>query len=287
MIWSTFGRRWVALPGASAAFALIQSFVTALIREKLTGNRTYYVRTDGSDSNTGLADSSGGAFLTIQKAVDTCLEGIDFAGYDVTIQVRSGTYTAGVTFAGRHTGSGTLTLVGDTTTPGNVIISTTSATAVNLDNGASVILGGFKLQTTTSGNCISVLHLSYLQITGAMEYGACASVHISCQRESEIVISANYTISGGALIHWQGNSVCIFVCVGRTITLTGTPAFSNQFAIATNVGVVVVSGNTFSGAATGTRYSVTINGVINTGGGGATYLPGDVAGAAATGGQYI
>ena len=61
-------------------------------RELLTANRTYYVRTDGSDGNTGLANTSGGAFLTIQKAIDTAAA-LDLSVYNVTIQLADGTYT--------------------------------------------------------------------------------------------------------------------------------------------------------------------------------------------------
>ena len=63
-------------------------------REVLTANRTYYVRTDGSDSNDGLANTAGGAFLTIQKAINI-VSALDIGTYTVTMQVGAGTYTAG------------------------------------------------------------------------------------------------------------------------------------------------------------------------------------------------
>lgn len=73
----------------------------------------YYVRTDGSDSNTGTANSSGAAWLTIQKAATTMS-----AGDSVTVaagtypervsSVRAGTLGNPITF----TASGTVTMRG-------------------------------------------------------------------------------------------------------------------------------------------------------------------------------
>ncbi|TKT73671.1 DUF2793 domain-containing protein [Afipia massiliensis] len=68
-------------------------------REVLTANRTYYVRTDGSNSNDGLSNASGGAFLTLQKAIDI-VAALDLSIYNVTIQVGSGTYTSGAAVNG-------------------------------------------------------------------------------------------------------------------------------------------------------------------------------------------
>ncbi len=52
----------------------------------------YYVRKDGSDSNLGTTDSAGGAWLTIQKGVNTAVGGD-------TVNVREGLYSENVTSA--------------------------------------------------------------------------------------------------------------------------------------------------------------------------------------------
>lgn len=258
------------------------AYVDTASREKLTADRTYYVRTDGSNSNTGLANTAGGAFLTIQNAINTVL-GLDISTFAVTIQVGAGTYTAGASLSVPFVGSGTVTLQGDTGTPSNVVISTAGA-CVHVGGGV-LYVGGFKLTSSTT-YCLNATTAGQISVNGAMEYGTAAVAHVHASYAGQIVLGANYTISGGALYHWwsetAGGSIA---CIGRTITLTGTPAFT-AFANADIVAQIVPVLNTYSGSATGSRYSATNNGVIATFGAGATALPGNAAGSTATGGQY-
>jgi hypothetical protein len=119
-----------------------------------------------------------------------------------------------------------------------------------------------------------------------VDFGSGVDQQVRADDGGMVEITGNYSISGNAGSHWiavQGQ----VRCQGRTITLTGTRAFSAAFAEAQDPGLVIVDGNTFSGAATGKRYNAVSNGVIRTNGAGANYLPGDAAGTTTTGGQYI
>lgn len=258
-------------------------------REVLSANRTYYVRKDGSDSNTGLADTSGGAFLTIQKAVDIA-GGLDLSIYNVTITVRAdgGTPYASVLLK-TLVGAGGATISGDTTTPSNVGITTSTAStdAVNADGiKGSWTLEGVKFTTTGSGRHGVNVTNSRVNF-GVVDFGACISNQLSVSQAGLAVFNANYSITGGAAIHWDARIGSIIQCVGRTITITGTPAFSTAFCSATKLSMANVPSNTFSGSATGTRYTGSENSVVYSNAAGATYLPGNAAGSTATGGQYI
>lgn len=251
-------------------------------REMLTANRTYYVRTDGDDSNDGLVNNAGGAFATIQKAIDA-VAALDLSIHDVTIQLgNAGTY-AGATVSAPFVGGpgSSVTLAGDTGSPGSYVLSS----KLRVENCGQIAVQGVDFTSSDWG--IDVENLGLCLVTGTVIFGACSSGHMQCQGKATIKVTANYTIDGGAPWHILCGRHGYWSGTGLTITLTGTPAFSTEFANTGHLSFIDIYSNTFIGSATGVRYVVNLNSEIFTAGGGATYLPGDSAGSTATGGLYV
>ena len=247
-------------------------------REVLSADRTYYVRTDGSDSNNGLANTSGGAFLTIQKAINV-VGGLDLGIYNVTIQVGSGTFNGAITVGAPWVGFGSVTLLGDTTTPANVVLSVTSSDLITALNYGRLNVAGLKFTTTTSGSALAALVNGSITITGKCDFGACATAHMLCASGGTITcISRAYNITGGAAYHVYCQAMPGVTIFGTTITISGTPNFSSQTVVATNNGYVRWASNSVSGSATGVRYAATAGGQIQTDGGGTSVIPGNSAG---------
>lgn len=267
-------------------------------RTKLTSALTLYVNgSTGSDSNNGL--TSGSAFATIQHAINVLQQNYDLNGQAVTISIADGTY-APVYISGPFIGdnrpsadtntSPLVTLSGDTTTPTNCsIASTTSASALTVVHGARINIQGFSL-SSTSGNGIYAAYGSLVFLTGAVNFGACSGTQtsqIAAFDSATVRILANFTVSAGApsFVH-VGYSGCV-EAIGITGTFNGTPAYSFYTAYADTLGMIAFNGCTLSGSATGTRYAISSNAVADTYGAGANFFPGSVAGTTSTGGQYI
>ncbi len=88
---------------------------------------------------------------------------------------------------------------------------------------------------------------------------------------------------------WGQNGGTVFINPGITVTFTNNVAFTSAFAYANMLGNITAPGVTYSLGAftvTGTRYTALMNAVMQTGGGGANYFPGTIAGSVATGAQY-
>jgi hypothetical protein len=261
-------------------------------REALTADRTYYVRTDGSDTNTGLANTSVGAFYTIQKAIDVACS-LDGGIYNITIQIEDGSYsvTTGVickTFIGSS-----ITIQGNATTPDNVVLTFPSAqTGFTLNGVQGYIFKNFKIVGTGSNaSAINAINGSRFYFSG-INYGVGWQRHNRLFNQAICEVIGGYKISGGCLNHWYlyGNaSVHLPFSVTATITLIGTPAFSGSFASVNDVSWILQYSPswTYSGSATGVRYVVSGNGVLNTLGGGTGYLPGNSITPPVSGGQYL
>lgn len=246
-------------------------------RELLQANRTYYVSANGSDTNTGISSLS--PYATIQKAVDTVCNNLSLMGYTVTIQVADGTYTTSVMLKPLPDYGGII-IQGNATNPSNVVISTTSANCFNaVTPRCSYIIKDMKLQTATSGGGLSVSQGAYIAF-GNLVFGASAGTHIYCDN-SRLSCISNYTISGSAPYHFLAYYAGVITVASKTITITGTPSFT-QFAVASYGAVMNLTGNTYSGSATGTYYYVSQNGVIASG----VQLPGNAAGTVHQGGTY-
>lgn len=297
---ASFTRTWRYVPVGTMQEV---DLAGAAPREVLSANRTYYVRSDGSDSNTGLANTSGGAFLTLQKAWDTLLL-LDTNGYTVTIKC-TGSFTKGIYIAKAWSGGGRVIIEGDTATPANATIAqSTTHSGAGVGAGAIFLIdallpavlriAGFKLSTSGSGTASILLAASGTVEVGGLDLAGNASVY-----EGTIALAApgakmifapaygNITISGNMGCWLQVSSPgAQAIFYSQTITLTGTPVWG-WIGVYVARGVADMGSLTFSGSATGTRYYVTQNGIIDTSGGGASYLPGNSSGSAVAQGQYI
>lgn len=259
------------------------------MREVLTANRTYYVRTDGSDSNDGLSNTSGGAFALPQKALDLVFGTLDLGGFNVDIQLGAGTYTGNFAVNSPQVGAGTITIKGDTTVANtaNYVLASVSGVALSVSGfGTKLAVQGFEIR---GADGISVTNGGYISFSGYMRFGACSGSHTRANNGTIDTMQQPIGIAGGATSCLRASPNGYLNAFGSAITiLTGTWNFSTAFALADRGSVLSCSGTTFTltGTATGARYDVSTNAVIYTAGGGASFFPGNSAGVSATGGQY-
>ena len=289
LCWDTANSALYVCTGTGTAATAVW---TPAARPRLTANRTYYVRTNGSDANAGLANTAGGAFLTIQKAVDTAY-GLDFNGFTVTVQVADGTYAGTVKAARPFTGAGAagFQILGNPAAPGNCTLTAANDAPLDFRNGACGAVGGFTLVSTGAGGAgvYAGGPGTLVTVAAPVVFGGIAGgtgTALNATTFATIYVNANVTFTAGCGIGVAALSGLVQVS-NVTVTLAGTPAFSYYFASANNCGVVVFRSVTFAGAATGVRYSAVTNAVIDTAAAGAAYLPGGTAGTTATGGQYV
>jgi hypothetical protein len=256
-------------------------------RETLTANRSYYVRTDGSDSNNGLANTSGGAFLTIQKAIDTACA-LDLSIYNVTIYVADGTYSGAISLK-PYLGTGPITIIGNTATPENCLLKGSGARISAGSTFATYQMRGFETQTVTSGNSIGLGGIGILELNN-WRFGPCAGSHIRADKGAQVSGRlGSFRIAGDAAYFAIAGYSAGIDFNSATISLDASVTFTAT-AYAQYMALVNFQQATFSLGAysvTGQRYNSTGNSLISSGGGGANFIPGSTAGTTSAGGTYL
>lgn len=268
------------------------SFSLSVMRERLLTARTYYVRTDGNDSNTGLVNNAAGAFLTITHAVATVQRNLDIAGQNVTIQVGNGTYAESVDFSTPVVGascSGQLQIIGDTTTPSNVIVSGTAFGFRTLGPGPDWLVRGFRI-VTSAGPALYAHAGGWMRFSN-IETGTCGDANgilFQADHQGILEMQGNASVTANAGYVLFANSGAYILGASGAMTLVGTPTISNYFVYASDGSRVRWVGPTFSGSATGTRFYSDLNSVIVCSSGVPnTFWPGNANGTTATGGQSV
>ncbi len=149
---------------------------------------TYYVRTDGNNSNTGLANTSGGAWLTIQKAATTMTSGD-------SVQVQAGTYNEriAVTVSGASSNSW-INFVGN----GQVVCRGFDLTAVSY-----IRLIGFEITHTNATYSYGIRFIS----------GVCSHI--------DIIDNYIHEIQEGGVRMESASSVSWMTCRGNTLYYMG------------------------------------------------------------------
>ncbi len=247
--------------------------VPAIIRTAVT----LYVRTDGSDSNTGLVNNAGGAFLTNQHALDVATTLLPL-NCVVTVKMgNSGNFAGGVVAGGTGGNPRNLegiVVQGDTGTPANTIVTS----PITSTSGAAVRAEYYKIATTDLNGLVASAG-GYITIGAGMDFGDCGTgSHVFVADTGTVYSSDNYTISGDAYAHMQLFGQSLADAEGATVTLTGTPNFTGSFIEVTQGSHAIVDGMTYSGPATGTRFAMDSSSAIQGGGLTLTTFPGNVDG---------
>lgn len=278
-------------PGAVSA-ADIRGELTSIVdyvRDKLTANQTYYVRTDGNNANDGLADTSGGAWATLQYALDYIAGNIDLNGFMITLQLNTGAH-AGVSLGRVITGKGNIFIKGSTANNTDVVINGIELTGSYL---SVFYIGGVKLESSSFAPLVISNMRVYLGSpdgsTGAVRFGRTASsffplIYMDGPNAYCITWSAGTTIDVDTSAFPCGYFIQALngaVASMGLVAFATTPTWSTAGLQATFGAIVSFnSADAVAGSAIGKRYEASSGGLIrrNTGTGGIDNLPGTVAG---------
>lgn len=283
---------WFVSP-AAPFFPYLEQ-ITSTFQQVISTNTTYFVNNStGSDTNgNGLTATT--AWATISHAISV-LATFNLGGNTVTIQLG----LTGVNYQGPNifsAPSNGITIVrGDPSNQSGYTIAATpspNAYVIGCQSG-TVQLVGVTVTNVAGGAQSGAIgtngagSLSLQNIT--IKTTASGSVAlIAASNGSSVVVGAGCIMGGNASAMWF-SQFGASITQAASVATASSPAFTTGAAVVTGGGnISVVSGvGAWTGTgASGPKYSATLNGNINSAGGGVNFFPGSTAGSTDGHGVY-
>jgi len=269
--------------------ALRSGFNGAVIN--ITEDLELYVRSAGSDSNSGYFDTDQHAFQTGTRAYEEASRYTTSNGAQIIINLGPGIF-APIQAVGAISGATPVIFRGDGPNLTSVVKSIVASplnSAFFADMGANIQLEQMKVGGNGQGAGIVSAHGSTITMGSGLDLGSVAESQILAASGGSIYNYAPYTISGGAASHMGAWGAGAYIEGGdTTVTIPSAITFTAAFVDVGMGATVFNSGTTYNGRelVTGMRFNVKDFGYINTEGSGLNYFPGTIPGVWSNGGAY-
>lgn len=271
--------------------------ITIPYRAALIANTTYFVSTTGSDlTGTGTVSKP---WATLAHAWSQ-MGMVDNGGFTVTIQLANGTYAGLQTGSGGNTvggpfGGGNVTIQGNTSDASQVVISDANGPFLFNSPLSSVVTIQWLTCTGSNSFGIALEAPGVVVLSGTVNFGTAVNFPIFAFGGGAQISFSSVTVNlvgsptyngvlvaaGGGLLQLAGAPSTVNVPSG---TVTSTSGMAQAYQTG-NISTVS-SSLSFTGNFAGSRFAVSLNGVIDVFGSGINFFPGNSAGTTATGGQY-
>lgn len=244
-----------------------------------------YVGPSGScsDANDGLTANTAGQVCDISTAYLMLQTYYDSMGHNPQIDLADGSYTISSTVildgGGPHMLDQVLIQGDASNSTAVVLIAGFAGQMFQVRDNIAVDFDNLKLNCNFSGSqCINASQFATADLDTVYVVGS--GTPLQAVDGGHINIISGLTLgSNMTSAFFASGEGAEFTATGQSVTCAA-PLAMTQFAYAADHAEIVATGDTFSGCAsnTGARYGGNSYGLINTGGGGATYFPGSSGG---------
>jgi hypothetical protein len=293
IVWDAATPRWQMLTGGLSGQVITLTSTRAFYCNATTGDDNAY---DGSAAAIDSVNGHG-PFKTLRKALQMVTK-YNLSGFQFYVYLADGIYleTASI-LAPVPNGSGQIVIVGNQANPQNVKLYNAGDGSCFQVVAGSYIFDGVSFQCTNpipgdSGISLWVLTGGTCTIYSTAFFSG-PFFQMYASGGGLISIRGPISIFGGGAGHigaGQNGCVVVFPNPLPTLNLRANATYAQAFCLAESGGQIACAYNAINMNAltiTGQRYVASSNGVINVNGRGTSYLPGTIAGAVSTGGQYV